>query len=167
MAELILQIVLILFLAVIVFIVERKYYLDLKKKSFVDSNKSEIHKYKSIQPQTMFVDLSPKSSDLIDLAVEIWRIKNRIAKVESGLPEIQKRGLESSIQKLSKYIDSFNVKIVDHAGQKYNEGMSVNVLSFELDPSISTSVIKETIEPTIIYDGKVIRKGKVIVVKNT
>lgn len=116
--------------------------------------------------QVIFVDLSPKSADLVELAVEIWRIQNRIGKAGSDLQEIQKRGLESSVQKLQKYLDTFRIAIVDHANQKYNEGMNVDVLSFEIDPEVAFPLIKETIEPSITCEGKVIRKGKVVVIKN-
>lgn len=119
-----------------------------------------------LQTHAIFVDLSPKSADVVELAVEIWRIQNRLNKAIADLPDTSKRGLESSIQKLQKYLDTFNIQIVDHTNQKYNEGLNVNVLSFEVNPSITTPIIKETIEPTIICEGKVVRKGKVVVIKN-
>lgn len=118
------------------------------------------------QHSAIFVDLSPKSADLVELATEIWRIQNRLIKANPNLEDIQKRGLESSVQKLYKYLDRFNIKIVDHTNQKYNEGLSVDVLSFENDPSVSIPIIKETVEPTIVCEGKVVKKGKVTVIKN-
>ena len=134
--------------------------------SSVPSTSPEIGNSQPTQSQVIFVDLSPKSTDLVELAVEIWRIKNRIGKAGSDLQEIQKRGLESSAQKLQKYLDTFKIAIVDHTNQKYNEGMNVDVLSFEVDPKVTSPLIKETIEPTITCEGKVIRKGKVVVIKN-
>ena len=118
------------------------------------------------QSQAIFIDLSPRTSELVDLAIEIWRIQNRIIKASSDIQEIHKRGLESSLIKLQKYLTGFHIEVIDHTNEKYNEGLSVDVLSFENSPDISIPIIKETIEPTIICEGKVIRKGKVVVIKN-
>lgn len=133
---------------------------SLKETPFKGQN-VEINK-----PHAIFVDLSPKSSDLVELAIEIWRVKNRVIKASPDLQEIHKRGLESSIQKMQKFLDRFSIEIIDHTNQKYNEGLSVDVLSFEIDPNIKVPTIKETIEPTIIYSGNVVKKGKVVVIKN-
>lgn len=118
------------------------------------------------QHRAIFVDLSPKSTQIVELAVEIWRIQNRLIKASSNLDDAQKRGLESSIQKLRKYLDNFRIEIIDHTDQKYNEGLSVDVLSFENDSGVKEPIIKETVEPTIICQGNVVRKGKVVVIKN-
>src|SRR5665213_1477901 len=107
---------------------------------------------------TTFVDLSPKSTEIVDLAIEVWRINNRIAKIGGGLTEIQKRGLDSSLQKFIKFLDRYDVKIIDHTGEKYSETMNVDVLSFEKNPSIKIPLIKETIEPSIICNGHIVKK---------
>lgn len=150
------------FVVVFIFLLLRilKQHSSLKKvtlkKPDIDINK----------PHAIFIDLSPKSSDLVELAIEIWRVKNRLIKASPDLQEIHKRGLESSIQKMQKFLDRFSIEIIDHTNQKYNEGLSVDVLSFEIDPNIKIPVIKETIEPTIICNGNVVKKGKVVVIKN-
>ncbi len=142
-------------------------YQQHKKKSIKQSEASPTDsKESTVQPQAIFVDLSPKSSDIVELAIEIWRINNRIIKASTDLPEIQKRGLESSLQKFIKFLDRYQIKIVDHAGEKYNEGMNIDVLSFEKDKDANNPIIKETIEPSITCKGIVIKKGKVIVINN-
>ena len=137
--------------------------LLLKKKR---ENKIKLSVSPIKDDRVIFVDLSPKSADLIELSIEIWRIQNRLLKASSKIDDTQKRGLESSVQKLIKYLDRFHIKIVDHTNQKYNEGLSVDVLSFENDSSVNFPIIKETIEPTIICEGIVVKKGKVVVIKN-
>lgn len=138
-----------------------------EKAPYIMPQKSpEMAPPKPPQAHAIFVDLSPKSADVVELAVEIWRIQNRLSKAAADLPDTQKRGLESSIQKLQKYLDTFRIEIIDHTNQKYNEGLNVNVLSFEIDPNTVAPIIKETIEPTITCDGKVVRKGKVVVIKS-
>lgn len=118
----------------------------------------------SIQPKT--IQLSQGVSELVDLAVEVWRMGNRISKAGPDLPEVQKKGLETSIQKLTAYLDRYEIEVVDYTGKKYNDGLNLDVLSVEKDPSIEVSFVKETVEPTIICKGQVVRKAKIILVSN-
>lgn len=124
---------------------------------------SEDIKY-SVTPK--FIELSQEANDLIELAIEIWRMEQRIMKSSSELPENHLKGLENSIQKLKRYIDRHDIEIVDYKNVKYNEGLNLEVLSIEKDPSLPESIIKETIEPTIMHKGQVVRKAKVILIKN-
>jgi len=156
----VLFVVIVIFLFLIIFKRSRKEIL-ISPKDTLDLKRNSLS-----QNRAIFVDLSPKSANVVELAVEIWRIENRLSKTTDNLSEIQKRGLESSIQKLLKYLDEFDIKIIDHTNEKYNEGMNVSVLSFEKDPSIKVPMIKETIEPTIICKGLVVKKGKVVVISN-
>lgn len=112
------------------------------------------------------IDLSLGVNDLVDLAVEIWRMEQRIQKSMTAIPENQAKGLENSIQKLKRYIEKYDIEIVDHKNQKYNDGLSLDVLSVEKDPTLSEPVIKETIEPTILCKGQVVRKAKIILITN-
>jgi len=141
-----------------------------KKKRFSNLEKGipapQVPQGLATQQRAIFVDLSPKSADVVELAVEVWRINNRIMKVGNDLTDTQKRGLESSLQRFVKFLDRYDIKIIDHTGEKYNEGMNVDVLSFEKDQNTKTPTIKETIEPSIICKGHIIKKGKIIVTTN-
>ena len=142
-------------------------YRNLKNKySKLPENTPEPLKENTFQSQTVFVDLSPKTADIVELAVEVWRINNRIMKASADLTEMQKRGLESSLQKFLKFLDKNEIKIIDHTGEKYNEGLNVEVLSFEKDPTVNTPKIKETVEPSIVYKNSIVKKGKIIVINN-
>jgi Holliday junction resolvasome RuvABC ATP-dependent DNA helicase subunit len=161
------DIFLIILIAVLVVIISIISYRRFRTKYLRSQNDSLVAPKEHLsQHQAIFVDLSPKSADIVELAVEVWRINNRIMKAGNDLSEIQKRGLESSLQKFIKFLDSHDIKIVDHAGEKYNEGMNIDVISFTKDQNVKTPLIKETIEPSIICKGYVIKKGKVIVVNN-
>jgi molecular chaperone GrpE (heat shock protein) len=93
-------------------------------------------------------------------------MEQRIQKSMTAIPENQAKGLENSIQKLKRYIEKYDIEIVDHKNQKYNDGLSLDVLSVEKDPTLSEPVIKETIEPTILCKGQVVRKAKIILITN-
>lgn len=127
--------------------------------------------FKSIPPKEikheekiLFVDLSPKTKNVVDLAVEVWRLNSRIKKISDNLSDIQKRGLESSTAKFQKFLDTYKINILDYTGEKYNEGMNVDVISFEKDESVKFPLVKETVEPSILCDGQIIKKGKIIVI---
>lgn len=128
--------------------------------------------YKEIQEEIRY-SVAPKSiqlsmgvNELVDLAVEIWRIEQRIMKSTSNLQEQQLKGLNNSIQKLRRYLSNYDIEILDYKNQKYNEGLSLDILSVEKDTSLSEPVIKETVEPTILCKGQVVRKAKIILIKN-
>jgi len=116
--------------------------------------------------QHKFIELSQGMTELVELAVEVWRIRARITKAGSDLSEVQKKGLETSIQKLVNYLDRYELEIVDYTGEKYNDGLNLDVLSVEKDPSIEVPFVKETVEPTILCKGQVVRKAKIILVSN-
>ena len=113
-----------------------------------------------------FMDLSLGVNELIDLAVEVWRIEQRIAKSVSSLQETQLKGLENSVQKLKRYLEKYDIEIIDYKNQKYNEGLNLDILSVEKDPTLPESIIKETVEPTIMLKGQVVRKAKIILLSS-
>lgn len=113
-----------------------------------------------------FIEMSSEVKDLVYLAVEIWRMEQRIVKSASSFPENQLKGLNSSVQKLKQYLEKNDIEIRDYTNQKFNEGLNLDVLSVEKDSKITEPVIKETVEPTIMHKGQVVKKAKVIVLKN-
>lgn len=113
-----------------------------------------------------FMELSLGVNELVDLAVEVWRIEQRVAKSASSLPENQLKGLENSVQKLKRYLEKYDIQIVDYKNTKYNEGLNLDILSVEKDPTLSESMVKETVEPTIMCKGQVVRKAKIILLSN-
>jgi molecular chaperone GrpE (heat shock protein) len=118
----------------------------------------------SVSPK--FVELSLGVNDLVDLAVEVWRMEQRIAKSASGLPENQLKGLENSVQKLRRYLEKYDIEIVDYKNTKYNDGLNLDVLSVEKDLTLTEPRVKEVVEPTIMCKGQVVRKAKIILLTN-
>lgn len=128
--------------------------------------------YKKLSQEIKFA-VAPKSlqisvvaNELVELATEIWRIELRLAKVATSLPENHRKGLENSMLKLKKYISNYDVEIIDYTNQKFNDGLNLDVLSVEKDPAITTSTVKETVEPTIMVKGQVVKKAKIILLSN-
>lgn len=113
-----------------------------------------------------FVTVAIEANEITDLAVEIWRIEQRIAKFASILPENQLKGLENSIQKMKRYLNKYDIEVVDYKNMKYNDGLNLDILSVEKDLTLLESMVKETIEPTIMIKGQVVRKAKIILLSN-
>lgn len=115
--------------------------------------------------QTKFLELTPTTSSLVELAIEVWRIEKRLAKAESSLNEDQNKAFGNSIAKLHRYLDKNDITIADYTDQKYNEGLNLDILSIEKDSSITESIIKETHEPAVMHKGQLIKKAKVVVLE--
>jgi len=118
----------------------------------------------AVAPKSM--QLSMGTAELVELAIEVWRIDQRLAKVMDTIPETQRKGLENSIHKLKTYISKYDIEIIDYTGKKFNDGLNLDVLSVEKDQSVTTPTVKETIEPTILVKGQVVKKAKIILISN-
>ncbi len=116
----------------------------------------------SIAPQ--FLEMSIQAEDLVELAIELWRMENKINKILPSVTKEQQESLVNSLNKLKRYLEKNDIEIVDHTNQKYEEGENLEILAVEKDPNIAEMLVKDTKEPTILHKGEVIHIGKVIVV---
>lgn len=134
-----------------------------KDKSEVSKKLDQLHTKIQSDIKTFvapnFISLAPNTDDFIQFAIEIWRLEQRITKTGNSLPENQQKGLVNSVEKMKRYLDKYDIAIVDYTGQKFNDGLNLDVLSGKVD---NDSVIQETVEPTIMYRGQVVRKAKII-----
>lgn len=115
--------------------------------------------------QSRFLELSPSTQSLIDLAVEIWRLEKRLQKTTDSLSEDQNKAFDNSVSKLQRFLEKNDIALTDYTDKKYNEGMNLDILSIEKDPDISHSIIKETHEPAVLHKGQLIKKAKVVVLE--
>jgi len=145
----------------IIFLAKYRQQIDISKK--IDEMYSKIHNDINFAVAPNSIKLSPSTDDFIQFAIEVWRIEQRIIRMQNILPENQKKGIENSTKKLKRYFEKYDVEIIDYTNQKFNDGLNLDVLSVEKKPNITESIIKETIEPTIMYRGQVVRKAKIIV----
>ncbi len=113
-----------------------------------------------------FLDISTQLKDLIELSIEIWRLENKINKIFTNISEAQRESITNSIQKVKRYLGKNDIEILDYTDKKFNDGINLEILAVEKDLSIKEPIIKETKEPTIMYRGQVVKKGKVIILTN-
>lgn len=148
------------------------YFFIRKSGQQVEESDKFDELYKKISEEIKYA-VAPKSininasvTELIELATEVWRIEQRLTKIADILPENQKKGLENSVHKFKRYISNYDIEVIDYTNQKFNDGLNLDVLSIEKDQGVTTPTVKETIEPTILVKGQVVKKAKVIVLRN-
>lgn len=112
------------------------------------------------QPQIRKVDQNDTRA-----AIEIWRLSNRLNKINDQIPSAHHRGFESSLSKLTNYFTDMGVQIVDPTGEPYNDGANVDVIAFENDPNCDRDTVKETLEPSVYVNGELIKRAKIIVIQ--
>lgn len=115
--------------------------------------------------QTKFIDISPSTQNIVEVAIEVWRLEKRLNKATSELSDDQNKAFENSISKLKRFLDKNDITFTDYTDQKYNEGLNLDVLNIEKDNSVTESVIKETHEPAVFHKGQLIKKAKVVVLE--
>jgi hypothetical protein len=103
------------------------------------------------------------ADDLALFALDLWKMEQRLDRVQDLLPEAQKRGIGISLQKLKNLLARHGVEARDYTGRAYNEGLNVEILNVEDDPSVPGPVIRETVEPAVFSGGRLVKKAKVII----
>lgn len=131
----------------------------------IDELYSKLQEEVRLSVAPNFINLSPSTDDFVNFAIEAWRLKQKLSRLEN-LSESQRKGVDSSIDKILRYFDRYDVEVVDYTGKKFNDGLNLDVLSKEKDLTIDVPKVKETVEPTVLYRGQVVRKGKIIVATN-
>ena len=117
----------------------------------------------------MFEDISFRttSADLGDfssLAVEVWRLERKLSNIQCILGNDNTKSLFTSLDKIKLFLEKNKIEVTDFTGQKYDDGLNVDVLSFLKGQGGGPTII-ETIEPMIKYDGRIVKRAKVIVEK--
>lgn len=98
-----------------------------------------------------------ESEELVGrLATEIWRLGRRLARFGD---RDDLRPFADSADRLRDALRQFDVDVQEHAGENYHDGLQLEVLA-GLETGVSL-VIDETVEPTIRWKGRVIRRGRV------
>lgn len=124
--------------------------------------------YKNIQKNIKisvaphFMNVSPSVQQFKDLIIALFMLKKHINKIalEQNL-ESKFRPVSSAILRIENILKIFGFEIVDYTNQKYNDGMNIDIIN-TVKSNIKHPTIKETIEPSIIYNGELLSKAKVI-----
>jgi hypothetical protein len=105
-------------------------------------------------------------SSMIDIAIEVWRLRDRVKKLQSAIGR-QDPSIAFSIEKIQHVLKEVGIEAREYTGQTYNEGMSLDVLTFDypVEDKPINRVVQETVSPAIFFDGTLHKMAQVIVGK--
>lgn len=133
---------------------------------FIEALNLIIHPAVITAPAPRVESLAPaKNMDsfLAELATGLWRLRQKMVKpgTDQPLDEVRKafRHLESTWDLLVQE----GVEVKDFTNAPFNSGMMLKVVSYEETPGLSHEVVVETIKPTVLYNGRPVQIGEVIV----
>lgn len=101
-------------------------------------------------------------ASLIELAIEGWRLDSWLA---AQPPEKAASKLRYIARRLQKFLDERELSALDLTGKRYEPGMSVEVLEAVEDERLGERerLIDEMVEPIILWRGRVVKYGRVVV----
>jgi hypothetical protein len=108
------------------------------------------------------VQLEVPLASLIELAIEGWRLDDWLA---AEPPEKVASKLRHVARRLQKFLRERELGALDLTGRRYEPGMSVEVLEAVADERLQEgeSLIDEMVEPVILWRGRVVKYGRVVV----
>lgn len=115
----------------------------------------------SIEPKSL--DILPSAKNMIDLAVELWKLDKRMKNISGKLSDDEKKLLGNSLDRLKRFLQVNDIKTEDYEGLVYNEGMNVKVMHVEKEHNVPRSIIGETIKPAIGRKGVLVSQAEVVI----
>lgn len=123
--------------------------------------KTERQIKRSIEPKSL--DILPSAKNMIDLAVELWKLDKRMKNISGKLSDDEKKLLSNSLDRLKRFLQVNDIETEDYEGVVYNEGMNVKVMHVEKEHNVPRSVIGETIKPAIGRKGVLVSQAEVVI----
>lgn len=123
--------------------------------------KTERQIKRSIEPKSL--DILPSAKNMIDLAVELWKLDKRMKNISGKLSDDEKKLLGNSLDRLKRFLQVNDIKTEDYEGLVYNEGMNVKVMHVEKEHNVPRSIIGETIKPAIERKGVLVSQAEVVI----
>ncbi len=115
----------------------------------------------SIKPLFLKVDIT--TNLIADLVFSVWQLDKNINKIKSSNKELNTRAIDSTFNKIKNIFKTIGFEIIDYTDKKFNEGLNVDIVATTKVNNTIEPYIKETIEPTILYKGNILKKAKVII----
>ena len=97
------------------------------------------------------------NSLMIDLILGLWRIESVLDASE------QAKRIRGITERLNTKLESSGFKVIDRTGEFYDAGMPLKVLTSTEREDIERPIILETMAPTILFRGELVRAGEVVI----
>ena len=103
------------------------------------------------------------------LAAEWWKSHRRLLRLvaETAPERIERERAQANYaaRRIGTALEALGIRLADHTGQAYSPALPaepVNPEDFDTDEGLT---VAETLEPTILLEGRIVRRGKVILRK--
>jgi len=97
------------------------------------------------------------------IATNAWRSRTKMVDSDTGEAKEEMKRVYRHIEAIIEALKQISVETIDPVGRVYDSGMALRVVSFEPTPGLSNEEIKETIKPSVAWQGRLIQIGEVIV----
>ncbi len=100
--------------------------------------------------------------DLIDLAVEVWRLENGYRNAaESPI------FINHFLRRTQAFLKKYEIEIVDLTGKIYEPGLAVEVVDLinQNSDGEQSEVINEMVTPIVLQSGQVVKHGQIVLLR--
>lgn len=98
-----------------------------------------------------------------NIATNAWRAKVKMVDADTNEPTEPMKRVYRHVEAIFEALKQMGVEHIDPIGRHYDSGMALKVVTFEPTPGLSKEEIKETIKPSVTWQGRLIQMGEVIV----
>ena len=114
---------------------------------------------------------APKQKDedelLMELGCEMWQIcrhaQGWVGRMDGGMRRRAGTRLDWGRGRLEEILAQRGIAIQDRTGQAWDAGDPVDVVNAPAEAQSGASIITSTLEPAVIRQGEVVRRGKVTI----
>ena len=99
------------------------------------------------------------------VATNAWRAMTKMVDPATGEAKEEMKRVYRHLEVISDALEEIGVEIIDSTGRPYDTGMALKVITFEETHGLGEEEIIETIRPSVIWQGRLIQMGEVIVGK--
>ncbi|MFD3522626.1 hypothetical protein [Streptomyces sp. NPDC058653] len=99
---------------------------------------------------------------LADAATNLWRAQRRLNR-RGEASSSRSRQTSRYLRYCREALDEAGLLVQEHEGDAFHAGLSLEVLTFQEDASLTAETVLETVKPTIYLNGRRIQMGEVIV----
>ncbi len=105
--------------------------------------------------------LGPRLEPIIaDLAIEIWRLERRLARLEDQVGSAVLSPLRESLVRMQDRLEVSGIEFRDHDGEEFIDGLLLKVVHVEA--AADRLFVSETLQPTVVLNDQVIAHGHVV-----
>jgi hypothetical protein len=108
-------------------------------------------------------DDPPDDGALAEAALGLWRTQRRIESEDPEGTSQLTRQLRRHVQTAWKGLANAGITVQQHDNEPHDDGLDLEVVAREPYPGLPRDTVVQTVAPSILRSGKVIRPGEVVV----